>query len=297
MGQKQKPVRRLKHILFIADGMADYPCPELGGKTPLEAADAPNMRALARESVLGRVKVAGDSCGRVFSDTAFLSILGYGPDAYPGRGPLEALAAGVKFGERDVVARCNLVAIEDGRVAGYLNDLTEQETRDLLKSLDAVARRVGARFVRGSGYKHLIVIRNAGGARGARGGRGRGMAAVPRFSSPMPGESVEKAVVQCGKPSRAAAGLAAVFNEIQEESKKVFPAHPANAARERAGKKRVEMVWFWGAGRLEKRRDLAEKCGNTAVVSSVNVVNGIVKWLGGKAVEVPGATGYLDTDY
>ncbi len=256
--------------------MADYPCRELGGRTPLEAAGAPNLRALARASALGRVRV---SARPVFSDNAFLSILGYGEQEYPGRGPLEALAAGVRFSGNDLVARCNLVSEENGRVGEYLNDLTKEETRAFIKAVNGIAKPLGADFVHGSGYKHLLVLRNAG---------GEGVGLVP----PVQGERVER-VFAAGRGKTAA-----LLNRLVRESQRIFSTHPANASRARAGKKLVHSVWFWGAGRLEKTIGLKERYGvDAAVVSAVNVVKGIGKWLGARVVEVPGATGYYDTNY
>jgi 2,3-bisphosphoglycerate-independent phosphoglycerate mutase len=252
----------VKHLLFIIDGAADYPCRELGGRTPLEAARAPNLDSLTKRSALGRVKVSGGARASIFSDTAFLSILGLDETEYPGRGPLEALALGVKLSKSDVAVRCNLVAEDAGRAGKYLEDLTQAETRAFVASLNELVAPLGARFVHASGYRHLLILKNAKGP-------------VPSIVPPKPGEPLSNAnVTGIGK-------IALALGRIVRESQKLFLLHPSNSARVRAGKKPVATVWFWGAGRLTKTMTFKERLGaKTAIISAVDVVKGIGKWLG-----------------
>ncbi|MDD2249065.1 MAG: phosphoglycerate mutase, partial [Methanocorpusculum sp.] len=127
----------MKYILILADGAADEPLEELGGKTPLEAAHKPNMDRIAREGRCGMLKTVDDSLSPG-SDVANMSILGYDPlKYYTGRGALEALSMGIPFREGELAYRCNLVTIENGRMkdfaAGHISSAEGAELFEALK--------------------------------------------------------------------------------------------------------------------------------------------------------------------
>ncbi|MBU1863325.1 MAG: phosphoglycerate mutase, partial [Candidatus Omnitrophica bacterium] len=152
----------MKYIVLVPDGMADYPVPEIEGKTPLEVAKIPNMNYFARN---GRAGLVGNIPERMEpgSDIAHLSLLGYDPRKYyTGRGPLEAANMGIKLDENEVAFRCNLITENDGIIADYsAGHISTQEAASLIKVLN---KKLGSKFVKffpGVSYRHLVVIRHA----------------------------------------------------------------------------------------------------------------------------------------
>ncbi|HDY74295.1 MAG TPA: phosphoglycerate mutase, partial [Euryarchaeota archaeon] len=146
----------MKYIILLGDGMADYPLAELGGRTPLEAANKPNIDGLARSGFGGRLQTIPDGMG-AGSDVANLSILGYDPAVYyTGRGPLEAASMGVKLDAGEVAFRCNFITEREGRIEDYsAGHVTSTETELLIKSLNE--NNDFGRFYRGVSYRNLFV--------------------------------------------------------------------------------------------------------------------------------------------
>jgi 2,3-bisphosphoglycerate-independent phosphoglycerate mutase len=288
-----------KHLVLLGDGMSDRPLADLGGRTPLEAADIPNLDRLAREGVLGTACTIPEGCPPG-SDVANLSVLGYDPaEFYTGRSPLEAAGMGVELGPGDVAFRCNLVTLGvpgDGAhphstalpagppdPAWVMLDFAgghpaPEEAASLLAALREGLGGDGIEFFPGVSYRHLMVWRD-----------GREQLAVA------PPHDLTDRALREGWPRGAAAEkvLALVGRSVA-----VLAGHPVNSARRNAGKRPVNAVWLWGQGRKPRLPGFRERHGlSGAMITAVDLLRGIGACLGFAIIRVPGATGYLDTDY
>ncbi|HXW98367.1 MAG TPA: cofactor-independent phosphoglycerate mutase [Methanomicrobiales archaeon] len=266
----------MKVLVVLGDGMADEPLAELGGKTPLEYARTPNFDRVAREGACGLLRTIppGFEPG---SDIANLSILGYDPKTYyTGRGPIEAASMGVPLGERDVAYRCNLVTVEDGVMVDFsAGHIPGREGAELIRSLAAGSGDVS--YYPGVSYRNLLVVP-----------RGEGAVTAP------PHDIVGQ---QIG-PHLPSGGDAAVLREAMDRSQAILRDHPVNRDRVARGERPATMIWPWSGGRtpnLPAFRDLRGVSG--AMISAVDLLNGIARLAEMEVIRVPGATGYLDTDY
>jgi 2,3-bisphosphoglycerate-independent phosphoglycerate mutase len=276
---------RTKYMILCGDGMADYPLAELGGKTPLQAADTPNLDRMAGKGTLGMVRTVppGFAPG---SDVANLSIFGYDPALhYTGRAPLEAASMGVKLNPDDVAFRCNLVTLglRDGRE--FMEDfsaghISTEEARDILSRVGCSLGTKEFNFFPGVSYRHLLVWRG--------GERAGGLRTTP------PHDITGKEV---GPHLPIGEGREEVIR-LMEEAKKILPCIPANRNRKEAGKKPANAIWLWGQGKTPSLPPMTERFGvRGSVISAVDLMKGIGFYAGLEIIEVPGATGYLDTNY
>jgi 2,3-bisphosphoglycerate-independent phosphoglycerate mutase len=269
----------MKYIVVIGDGMADYPIEELGGRTPLQVANKPNMDGIAEKGKCGLLTtIPGDMDAG--SDTANLSILGYDPrEYYTGRGPLEAASIGVELGQNDIAFRCNLITEKDGFIADYCADhITTKEAGELIESLDE-AFDVG-KFYPGVSYRHLFVL----------GGDGDLVCTPPHD---VIGEEIKNHMI---KPEGSK--TAQKLNGMTLDSKNVLEGHPVNEKRAQEGKNPANLIWLWGQGERPGITSMKEKYGiSGAVISAVDLIKGIGIYAGMDIIEVPGATGYYDTNY
>ncbi|MDV2481675.1 cofactor-independent phosphoglycerate mutase [Methanoculleus sp. Wushi-C6] len=267
----------MKYVIILGDGMADEPLAELGNRTPLEYAETPNMDRIAREGRCGMLRTVppGFEPG---SDVANLSILGYDPrTAYTGRGPLEAASMGVAIGDGEMAYRCNLVAIRDGTMEDFnAGHISSAEGAELLRDLGA-ALGDDVRVYPGISYRNLMVVSGAHGA-----------ATTPPHD--IVGRSVEDYL-----PRGEDAGI---LLDCMERSREVFADHPVNRRRREEGKTPATEVWPWSGGRRPSITSFQEKYGLAGgVISAVDLLNGIARLAGMETIRVPGATGFLDTDY
>ena len=155
----------MKYLLIHGDGMADWPCEELGGRTPLEAARKPNMDRLATRGVLGLVATIpqGMPSG---SDVGTMTMMGYDPRRYhTGRAPIEAASQGIELGSSDVVFRMNLVSLRPAASGGHqvMNDftaghITSEEAAQIVTDLGRELAGGGIEFFNGVSYRHLMVL-------------------------------------------------------------------------------------------------------------------------------------------
>jgi 2,3-bisphosphoglycerate-independent phosphoglycerate mutase len=266
----------MKTILILGDGMADEPLHALSGMTPLEYAETPNMDAIARTGACGMLRTVPAGC-EAGSDIANLSILGYDPRvSYTGRGPLEAESMGVKLGPGDIAYRCNLVTIEDGIMIDFsAGHISSREGAELLK---AVANHIpGLTLHAGISYRNLLVVRD-----------GSGAVTVPPHDivgSPVSGYLPET-------------GDAPLLRRCMRECRKIFAEHPVNQARIREGLLPATDIWPWSGGKRPDLIQFREKYGRSGgMISAVDLLNGIARCAGMEVIRVPGATGFLDTDY
>jgi|TARA_B100001971_G_C18261876_1_gene587727 2,3-bisphosphoglycerate-independent phosphoglycerate mutase len=278
----------LKYILVVGDGMSDVALIDLGSKTPLQVARHPHMDLIASNGLTGLLKTIppGSIPG---TDTAFLSIFGCDPSRLDtGRGPLEAAGLGVDLNKNDLALRCNLVTVINGVLTDHSGGhISTIEARDMLESLKDHFEESGfIEFYPGVGYRHLLVLRGATHS-------DRILCTPPHDAINTTVNSIlVKAVHEMG------ASTAEMLNKIIMDSYKLLKNHPVNFARIRSGKNPANMMWPWGQGRRPNIQSFEKKFGiRGAVISAVDIVNGIGRYLKMDLVKVPGVTGYYDTNY
>ena len=278
----------MKYVLVVGDGMADYPVPELGNKTPLQVAFKPNMNSIAATGRNGLLKTIpeGFSSG---SDTAILSVLGYDPKRLcVGRGSLEAVARGIELGENDVAFRCNLITEENGVLADYsAGHITTKEAKQLIEAVRKAFEKPGEiEFFSGLDYRHFLVLRNLPDS--------NMIDCVPPHD--FIGAEITT-VLPRAKSERVKNAVALLRNTILK-SKAVLEAHPVNVARRKSGERPGNMIWPWGGGGKPSMQSFMKKYGlKAAAISAVDLVKGIGIYAGMQVVNVPGATGMYDTNY
>ena len=268
--------------------MADYPVPELGNRTPLQAANKPNMDAIAAKGCSGLLKTVPDSL-MPGSGTAILSVLGYDPTRfYTERGPFEAAGRNITLSEKDVAYRCNLVTEEDGILIDYsAGHITNNESGELIEKISLEMGRSGeVDFFEGLDYRHFLILRNY----------------LPKevVACTPPHDAIGRSVSEI-LPKAVTAEAEATSELLRMMilgSKDVLEHHPVNLAREKVGKNAGNMIWPWGGGRKPIMPTYKQKYGvDGAVISAVDLVKGIGVYAGMKIIEVPGATGLYDTNY
>ena len=278
----------MKYLLIVGDGMADYPVPELGNKTPLQTANKPNMDMIAAKGRNGLLRTVSEALNPG-SGPAILSVLGYDPARfYSGRGPFEAAARNIRLEAHDVAYRCNLITEKDGILIDYSADhITSSEAAELIDTLKTEMEKPNqVEFFAGLDYRHLLIIRNymhktiiaCTPPHDARG---------DEISKILPRADTEETKITVDLLSR-----------LILDSKKVLEHHPVNVARRKSGKGPGNMIWPWSGGRKPVMPTYREKYGvDAAVISAVDLVKGIGVYAGMKVVDVPGATGLYDTNY
>ncbi len=277
----------MKYVIVIPDGAADEPQESLGGATPLEAAQTPNMDRLASLGVVGRANHTPQSLP-AGSDVANLSLLGYDPIAnYSGRAPIEAAAQQIPLTDRDWVVRCNLVTIS-GQVmqdftAGHVS--TEEASELLAYAQQQLPAGSPLQFIPGVSYRNLLLYRPPEGE----------TAPFSRDTRATPPHDLSDKLVTEDFPRGPGSGL---LTDLISDSVTWFAEHPVNLARVAAGKPPVTCVWLWGLGKKPKLQAFAEQFGvRGAMITAVDLLRGLAELVGWQNIRVPGATGYLDTDY
>lgn len=275
----------MKYAIVIPDGCADEPQESLGGKTPLEAARTPNMDAIASAGVVGRANHVPASLP-AGSDVANLSLLGYDPMAhFTGRAPLEAAAQGIELGKDDWAVRCNLVTVEDQTMRDFTaGHISTEEATALLATAQEKLGSDRLKFYPGVSYRNLLVYRGEG--------------APAPFSNDTratpPHDLTDKTVLN-DFPRGPGSDL---LNQLMHDSVALFADHPVNLARKKAGKSPATNIWLWGQGRTPALESFAKTYGRRgAMITAVDLLRGLAALVGWQRIEVPGATGYLDTDY
>ena len=278
----------MKYLLIVGDGMADYPVPELDNKTPLQAANKPNMDMIATKGCSGLLRTVPEGL-TPGSGTAILSVLGYDPKIfYTGRGPFEAAARNIQLDENDVAYRCNLITEKDGILVDYSADhITNSESAELIEALKRNLENLGeVEFFAGLSYRHFLILRNYLHKE------------IIECTPPHDAIGVEISKVLPKAKTEEEKSIVDLLNRLIIDSKKVLEHHPVNVARKQSGKRPGNMIWTWGGGRKPVMLTYKQKYGvDAAVISAVDLVKGIGVYAGMKIVEVPGATGLYDTNY
>jgi len=273
----------MKYVIVQADGMADYPIAALNGKTPLEQAKTPNMDWLAARGVFGLVHTIPEGFPPG-SDVGNMTILGYDPAIYhTGRSPLEAASMGVRLGPKDIAFRCNLVTLRAEQDELVMEDFTAghiatAEADEIMRDLNCSLARDGIEFHTGVSYRHLMVWRD---------GKEK-MATTP------PHDITDQKVAGYLPQGEGAEFL----NSLMQESEKLLASHVVNQRRQERGERTATTIWLWGQGRAPALPVLTERFGiKGGVISAVDIINGLGFYAGLERVQVPGITGFLDTNY
>lgn len=263
--------------------MADYPLEALGGRTPLEAARTPNMDWLAARGVFGMAHVIppGFPPG---SDVGNMSIMGYDPALYhTGRSPLEAAGMGVALGPKDIAFRCNLVTLGGGGADSFMEDftsghITSEEAAMMIRDIGQTLDADGIEFFPGVSYRHLMVWRDG----------------KEKMETTPPHDITDQKIAAYLPKGDGAQRLL----DLMEASRAILAAHPVNRKRQAEGRRRATSIWLWGQGRAPALPPLTERFGiKGGVISAVDIINGLGVYAGLERIQVPGITGFLDTNY
>jgi len=272
-----------KYLILIGDGMSDWPIASLGNRTPLEAAEKPNMDYMASHGALGMVQVVPKEM-YPGSDVSNLSIVGYDPrEVYTGRSPLEAASMGIALEREDVAVRCNVVALKNSGADSEMEDfsaghISSAESAELLKDLQAKVEEKGVRFYPGVSYRNLMVWPNGNDA----------------VETTPPHDIHGKKITEY-LPKGEGSDL---LLDLMAASRELFEDHPVNRKRREEGKAAGNSIWLWGQGKAPRIEPFREKYGlSGSVVAAVDLIKGIGIYCGLEIVQVPGATGYVDTNY
>jgi 2,3-bisphosphoglycerate-independent phosphoglycerate mutase len=281
----------MKYAIIIPDGCADESQPSLGGKTPLQAAHKPNMDRIAQTGVVGRSDNVPPTLTPA-SDVATLSLFGYDPlQVYTGRAPLETAAMGLRLDTDDWAIRCNLVQVEREEMRDFTaGHISSEDGGALIRSLDQALggplhfENLHGRleFHPGVSYRNILIYRGADAPFSAQ-------------TKTQPPHDIPDKPIANHLPQGPGGGL---LQDLMRQSRDVLRDHPINKAREARGDKPATQVWLWGQGKAPSLRPFVEVYGKQgAILSAVDLVRGVGVLLGWTRIDVPGATGYLDTDY
>lgn len=269
----------MKYILLVGDGMADHPHPDLDNRTPLQAARTPNLDRLARQGIYGTAHTLLDGYP-LGSDVANLAVMGYDPrQYYSGRAPLEAANIGVDLGPRDVAFRCNLVNVKNGHMQDFSSGhIPTDEAKPLIKLLNQKFGTDKIKFYLGTSYRHLLVW---------RGGPLKARCTPPHDIS---GQEITGFLPK-GPGHKD-------LLQLMLDSRFLLEGHEINRERRHEGKPAANMIWLWGQGTKPQMPTMTDRFHVTgSVISAVDLIKGIGLYAGLSVVNVPGATGYLDTNY
>jgi len=273
----------MKYIVVVPDGMADQPLEELGNKTPLEVARTTNMDYMAQHGAVGLVRTIPKKMSPG-SDIGNMALMGYDPKAcHTGRAPLEAANLDIHLADDEVAFRCNLVTIIDQKMHDYsAGHIRTKEASILINALNEKMDLSGVKFYTGKSYRHLVVL------------KARNPKTYCEIKTVPPHDILGKTITTYlpqGPESQMPL-------KLMEKSKTILGEHSVNQVRVDLGENPANMIWLWGQGTSPHLPPFKEKFGATgAIISAVDLVNGIGRLAGLDVINVPGITGYYDTDY
>lgn len=277
----------MKYVVVLCDGMADYPVPALGGKTPMMVAKKPHIDALAAKAEVGLVRTVAPGL-KPGSDVANMSVLGFDPHRfYTGRSPLEAASIGIDMKDSDVSLRTNLVTLSDKGesfadkvIEDYCaDDISTEEARQLIEAVQAAFGGGEYDFYTGVSYRHCLIWHGG----------------TTELGNMTPPHDITGKVIGS---HLSTAETARPLLEMMEKSFDLLKDHPVNKARVAAGRRPANCIWLWGEGKRPALRPFEALYGiKGGMVSAVDLLKGIANCAGMEVAEVPGATGYIDTDF
>jgi len=268
-----------KYVIIVPDGAADEPLEQFDNKTVLEAAQIPNMdkvSTLGRQGLVRTVPVDMEPG----SDVAQMSLLGYDPQRYyTGRAPIEAVARNIRLSTDDWVFRCNLITIADGKMADHsAGHISTAEAGKLIKELDDQLGNEQIRFHTGVSYRHLLVFKDLD----------FDIQTYPPHDHI--GTAIEK-ILPRGKGAE-------LLIDLMARSQQLFTNHDINKVRKDLGENQVSSIWLWGQGKRAQMERFHKRFGLKGVtITAVDLVRGLSKLIGFDLINVPGATGFIDTNY
>jgi 2,3-bisphosphoglycerate-independent phosphoglycerate mutase len=277
--------KNMKYLILVPDGCADRPVRELGGKTPLEAADIKHINALARISEVGAVKTIPDGM-TPGSDAANLSVMGFDPAVYlTGRSPLEAVSMGIDMSDTDVAFRTNLVTLEgEGAYEDLIikdhssGDIPSEEGRALIGDVEARLGGGAVHFYPGVSYRHAMIVDHG----------------KTHYSLTPPHDVLTRRVGDHLPQGEGAEEI----TRLMRESYAFLKDHPINVERVKAGRNPANSIWIWGQGKKPLLPSFYEKYGiRGSIVAAVDLIKGIGLCAGLDARDIPGATGTLLTNF
>ncbi len=276
----------MKYAILVGDGMSDYPIADFGNKTPLDIAKIPNMNDIVKHGTIGLVKTVPTGM-KPASDIANLSIMGYDPKIYyTGRGPLEAANIGIELAEDEIAFRCNLITANNDILADYsAGHISERESKILMELLDKELGSDKVKFYHGKSYRNLVVFKT----------RSADEIKDLMRTACTPPHDISGGSISKHLPSGKGADT---LIRLMEESRRILVAQEINKVRIDLKENPANMIWLWGQGTNPNMPSFKGLFGiEGAVISAVDLVNGIGKLVGLEVVSVPGATGYYDTNY
>lgn len=276
----------MKYVVVLYDGMADYPVPALGGKTPMMVAKKPNFDRMAKHGTVGLVRTVAPGL-TPGSDVANLSVMGYDPCLYyTGRSPLEAVSMGINLSDTDVALRCNLVTLSDEEdysektmVDYCAGDISSEEAAEIIKTVEEKLGNDIFAFYSGVSYRHCLVWHG-------------GKTEIGKLTPPhdISGRNIGGYL----NKNPDAAGLL----ELMEKSCEILKDHPVNLKRISEGKRPANAIWLWGQGSRPSLPSFEKLYGvKGSVISAVDLLKGIGICAGMNTPDVEGATGYIDTNF
>lgn len=276
----------MKYVVVLYDGMADYPVPALGGKTPMMVANKPNFDRMAKHGTVGLVRTVAPGL-TPGSDVANLSVMGYDPCLYyTGRSPLEAVSMGIDLSDTDVALRCNLVTLSDEEdysektmVDYCAGDISSEEAAEIIKTVEEKLGNDIFAFYSGVSYRHCLVWHG-------------GKTEIGKLTPPhdISGRKIGGYL----NKNPDAAGLL----ELMEKSCEILKDHPVNLKRISEGKRPANAIWLWGQGSRPSLPSFEKLYGvKGSVISAVDLLKGIGICAGMNTPDVEGATGYIDTNF
>ena len=277
----------MKHIIILGDGMADWSVPSLGGKTLLQAAHTPHMDNLARQGRTGRLITVAPGF-HPGSEVANMSVMGYNlPRVYEGRGPLEAASIGIDLKPGEMAMRCNLVCIDGDLIKNHsAGHITTEEADKLVKYLQEQLGDERIHFYTGVQYRHLLVVKDGD----------KRLDCTPPHDVPL--KPFRPLLVKPACPEAQA--TADLLNSLILRSQELLRNHPVNLKRMAEGKDPANSIWPWSPGyrpQMERLSDRFPQIRQGAVISAVDLINGIGYYAGLRRINVEGATGLYDTNY
>ncbi len=273
----------MKYLVLLCDGMSDYAAEELGGKTPMEAADKPAMNRLAARSEVGLLNTVAEGL-KPGSDVANLSVMGYDPfQYYSGRSPLEAASIGIDLSNDDVATRCNLVTLSDEpgfaqktMVDYCADDISTAEADILIKYLQEQLGDEVFSFYTGVSYRHCLVWKNG----------------PDEMGTLTPPHDITLQKITNYLPQNEQ------FLALTKKSYELLKSHPVNLKRVENGHRPANSIWLWGSGKKKPLMDFQQKYGvKGSVISAVDLIKGIGRLANMEVIDVEGATGYIDTNF
>ena len=268
-----------KYAIIVPDGAADEPLEQFDNKTVLQAAEIPNMDKISTQGRQGLVRTIPVDM-EPGSDVAQMSLLGYDPlTFYSGRAPIEAVARNIDLSAEDWVFRCNLVTISDGKMADHsAGHVSTEEAGKLINELNDRFGNEQICFYTGLSYRHLLVV------------KGRDFDVQTHPPHDCIGKSVEK-ILPRGKGAEMLIDLMAC-------SQQLFSNHDVNKVRRDLGENQVSSIWLWGQGRKTRMESFKKRFGvDGATITAVDLARGLSMLIGFELIDVPGATGFVDTNY